>query len=488
VLDFPVAAKHKLLRLRPPTPPRGDPESNVYHDAASFNAVVTQSHRIDIPPNIHLRHYQIEACEAWMRNEGKGFLVMATGSGKTIVALACVVRLLRELGKLFVVVACPFQHLVDQWAKEAKRFGFRPILAYRSRETWQKPLNTAILDYKLGNRENVFVITTHSTFIGEPMQDSLSRLKGPSLFVADEVHHLGATEGRKNLPDLFIYRMGLSATPRRWFDEQGTTALEEYFGPTVFEFPLKAAIEEGCLSEYYYYPHLVELTEDELEDYEELTKKIAQLFDSGSIPGEDPFLDALLRKRSDILNRASNKIIALAQLVSEEQNLHHALFYCVPAQIDEVISLLGKELGIRVHRFTVEESNDERQQLLNSFASGELQALVAIRCLDEGVDVPSTHVAYLLASSSNPREFIQRRGRILRKAVGKPYAVIHDMIAVPSFSYHAKTRSRESFNTERRILKRELARFREFAEASNNPFEATQVIWDIAKAYNLLDF
>lgn len=488
VLDFPTAAKRALLRFRPSARPEGDPETETTGKTFGQLNVPSQAQRIAIPSDISLRHYQEEACEAWMSREGQGILTMATGSGKTITALASAVRLLEKQGRLFVLVTCPFQHLVDQWADEAKQFGFRPILAYQSRQTWENSLHRRLVDYNLGNRENVFVITSHSTFIGEPMQDSLTRLKGPSLLVADEVHHLGATEGRKNLPDMFIYRMGLSATPKRWFDEQGTIALEEYFGPTVFEFPLKEAIREGCLSEYYYYPLLVELTDDEFEEYEELTKKIAQLFSVGGVPGEDPALDALLRKRASILNTASNKISALADLVSKEPNLHHALFYCVPGQIDEVTLLLGKEFGIRVHKFTVEESVEERVRLLESFANGELQALTAIRCLDEGVDVPCTQVAYLLASSSNPREFIQRRGRILRKAPGKQYATIHDMITVPSLSYHKKLRTREAFNAERRILKRELVRFREFAEASKNPFQANDVIWNIAKAYNLLDF
>lgn len=488
VLDFPVAAKHRILHFRTSAKPTRDPETGVDPSILATGSVPPLVQKIDIPLDITLRHYQSEASEAWIRSNGRGFLVMATGSGKTITALASTVRLLREEGRLFVVVACPFQHLVDQWAGEAKRFGFRPILAYQSRQAWENMLKARIFDYNLGNRENVLVITTHATFIGEAMQDSLLRLKGPSLLVADEVHHLGATVGRKNLPDVFVYRMGLSATPRRWFDEKGTIALEEYFGPTVFEFPLKDAIREGCLSEYYYYPLLVELTGEELEEYEELTRKIAQLFERGEVPEEDPILDALLRKRSDVLNKASNKIVALAELVSKEPDLHHALFYCVPGQIDQVVRLLGNEFGIRVHRFTVNESTEERRQLLESFATGELQALVAIRCLDEGVDVPSTHVAYLLASSSNPREFIQRRGRILRKAPGKQYAVVHDMITVPSLSYRKRLGSREAFNVERRILKRELARFREFAEASKNHFQANDVIWNLAKAYNLLDF
>jgi DNA phosphorothioation system restriction enzyme len=487
ILEFPIAAKHRLLRFRPQTRPEVDPESDIPIEASVFGRGLRRRKKIDIPLDIKLRDYQEAACQAWMSNQGRGLLTMATGSGKTITALASVVRMLREQGNLFVVITAPFQHLVDQWADEARRFGFQPILAYQSRQVWESLLNSRTVDYNLGNRGNVFLITTHSTFIADAMQESLSRVKGSSLLVADEVHHLGAIEGRKNLPEVFSYRMGLSATPKRWFDEEGTTALGEYFGSEVFEFTLKEAIAEGCLSRYYYYPLLVELTADELGEYERLTQKIAQLFERGAKPDDDPALAHFLRKRAEILNKAFNKIGALAQLIEKEQDIHHALFYCVPGQIDEVTRLLGNKFNIRNHRFTVEESAAERKQLLDSFAKGELQALVAIRCLDEGVDVPATRVAYLLASSSNPREFIQRRGRILRKAPGKDHAIIHDMITVPSL-FNSARQSPEVFNTERKILKKELARFREFADSAENRFQANQVIWDMAKKYNMLDF
>ena len=320
------------------------------------------------------------------------------------------------------------------------------------------------------------------------MQASLARISHSSLLIADEAHHLGAEHGQRGLPPHFEFRMGLSATPDRWFDEEGTQALRDYFGDTVFEFDLAHAIAQGFLSEYYYRPHLIELTADELEEYERLTLRIAQLLDSATAPCTTPFLEGLLRRRADILNKAHNKLGRLADLLQNEHDLHHALFYCVPGQIDEVLSLLGNDFGIRVHRFTVEESAVERDRLLKDFARGHLQALVAIRCLDEGVDVPSTQVAFILASSSNPREYIQRRGRILRKFPGKENAVIHDLIAVPSLKEGVRASNERAFNLERRILRRELSRFREFADTSLNRFQATQVIWDLAKSYNLLDY
>ena len=487
VLDFPDAAKRQLLRLRPARPPLEDPEVQckaILEPRVQDNFISVP----DLPSDIELRPYQMDACEAWFQHRGQGMLAMATGSGKTMTSLAAAIKLLKEHERLFVVVACPFQHLVDQWAEDAERFGFKPLRAYESRHTWEGTVNSRVLDYNLGNRSHVMVISTHATLAGDVMQATLARLTGPSLLIVDEAHHLGAEVGRRSLPAQVQYRMGLSATPDRWFDDDGTKALHDYFGDTVFEFSLAEAIAQGFLSEYYYHPHLVELTDDELEVYEQLTRRIARLFDSSGDTREDSRLQFLLRQRADILNKAENKLGTLADLVGTEEDINHALFYCVPGQKDQVLSLLGNRLGLRVSQFTVEESTEERGRLLADFAQGRLQGLVAIRCLDEGVDVPSTHVAYILASTSNPREFIQRRGRILRKSPGKDHAVLHDLIAVPSLGNGSRPPSPETFKLERRILRRELARFREFADASLNRFQATEIIWNHAKAYNLLDY
>ena len=343
VLDFPEAAKRQLLRLRPAQPPSEDPETR---GKAVFEIKLQDSSISlpDLPSDIELRPYQMDACEAWFHHGGQGMLAMATGSGKTITSLATTIKLLKERERLFVVVACPFQHLVDQWAEDAERFGFKPLRAYESRHTWESTVNSRILDYNLGNRSHVMVISTHTTLAGDVMQASLARLSGPSFLIADEAHHLGAEVGRRSLPTQFQYRMGLSATPDRWFDDEGTEALHHYFGDTVFEFTLAEAIAQGFLSEYYYYPHLVELTDDELEEYEQLTLRIARLFDSIGGTREDSLLEFLLRQRADILNTAENKLGTLAELVGSEENINHALFYCVPGQKDQVLSLLGNHV------------------------------------------------------------------------------------------------------------------------------------------------
>lgn len=437
-----------------------------------------------LPKDIVLRKYQSEAIDAWFENGCRGLWEMATGTGKTITALSALAKLREEQGDLFVLIACPYQHLVDQWYEEAVRFGFEPILAYKSSANWVNQLNTALVRYNYGVRNIVCTITTQTTFITETMQKLLSKLKRGAVLVADEVHHLGAERSRKRLTDVFNHRLGLSATPNRWFDESGTTALKTYFGDTVYEFSLDKAIKMGYLCPYYYHPHLVELTDEEFEAYEHLTERISKLYHQVESGETSEVLERLLIKRATLLNRAENKLAKLAELLTDKtDSLHHTLFYCAPGRIVPVLELLIA-LGLRVAKFTAEESAAERQELLKMFASGHLQALVAMKCLDEGVDVPSTRTAYILASSSNPKEFIQRRGRILRQSGGKEHAEIHDLIAVPPIDYCEY--STEAFRTERKIIERELKRFGEFAGMALNKFEARDKIWELAKNYNLL--
>ena len=437
-----------------------------------------------LPEDIVLRKYQSEAIDAWFLNGCRGLWEMATGTGKTITALSALAKLREEKKHQFVVIACPYQHLVDQWHEEAIRFGFEPILAYKNSATWVNQLNTALVRYNYGIRDTVCTITTQTTFITDTMQKLLSKLKRRAVLVADEVHHLGAERSRKRLTDVFNYRLGLSATPNRWFDELGTTALKTYFGDTVYEFSLDIAIKNGYLCPYYYYPHLVELTDNEFEAYERLTERISKLYHQVESGETSQVLERLLIKRSTLLNRSENKLVKLAELMTDRTaSLHHSLFYCATGRIVPVRELLT-DLGLRVAKFTAEESTAERQELLKMFASGHLQALVAMKCLDEGVDVPSTRTAYILASSSNPKEFIQRRGRILRQSSGKEHAEIHDLIAVPPIDYREYKTS--TFRTERKIVRKELERFNEFAGMALNKFEARNKIWELAKNYDLL--
>jgi len=484
VFDLPEAAREKILRLRTGERPYSEPEWVKLRRAREAKSPYSIPHP-ELPSYVTLRDYQKEAIEAWFKHECRGLLEMATGTGKTITALAASARLYGQDERLAVIIAVPYQHLVDQWHEEAKAFGYRPVLAYKSKVSWLNELNQQIMDYNAGHRGFISVITTHTTFISTEFQESIARLKGPSLLIGDEAHHLGAERSRWTYPENIPFRLALSATPDRWFDDAGTAALRTYFGETVFAFPLEKAIGIS-LTPYYYYPHLVPLTDEELDHYQDLSARIAKLMNRKDERGQQA-LKMLLIRRAELLNKAENKLQVLSELVDAQPDMKYALFYCAPGQIDDALHLLGWEKGLRIHSFTAEEDTQERQQLLADFAHGDLQALVAMKCLDEGVDVPSTRTAYILASSSNPREFIQRRGRILRKAPGKEFSIIHDLIAVPPTIWTV-LRSSPTFDAERSIMRRELQRFKEFANPALNKHQALDVIWYIANRYGLMDF
>ena len=476
VVDFPTAVAETLLI-----------HGTVYETIPDMSPTPSKITEVDapyLPRDLILRDYQWEAINAWFANGCCGLWEMATGTGKTITALSALAKLKEEKKHLFIIIVCPYTHLVDQWRKEIERFGFKPMLAYQTSAIWLSRFQTALVRYNLGVSDVVCVITTRDTFTGEKMQKQLSKLKRRAVLVADEAHHLGAEQSRERLTDIFDHRLGLSATPNRWFDVKGTTALKTYFGKTVYKFSLAKAIKRGYLCSYNYYPHLVELTDEEFDEYERLSKKISRLSHGENLDEPSKALERLLIRRAALLHTADNKLPMLEELLARKtEELHHTLFYCAPGQIDSVIPMLT-DLGMRVAKFTAEESAAERLELLNMFSSGHLHALVAIRCLDEGVDVPSTRTAYILASSSNPKEFIQRRGRILRLAPGKKCAEIHDLISVPSLEH--RQNSNATFVTERRIMERELGRFSEFAETALNKIAARNIIWQLAKDYNLL--
>lgn len=484
IYDLPTAVREKIVQLRSTERPYIMPAW--VKDTPQIQAIsLIQPSTPSVPGSLQLRDYQLQAIEAWFDNGCRGFFEMATGTGKTITALAASVRLYERAKKIAIIVAVPYQHLVDQWDEEAQAFGYRPVLAYQSKAIWLDKLQEKISNYNNGYHPVVSVIVTHTTFCDEDFQAVLAKLRGASLLIADETHHLGAESSRKHLPDTIPFRLALSATPDRWYDEEGTIELRNYFGNTVFEFPLEKAIGVS-LTPYMYYPHLVPLTDEELESYQELSSRIAPLMERKDQRSQDN-LKLLLIRRAQLLNQAENKLKIVSELVDQNPDMHHTLFYCAPGQHKEVLKMLGWDKGFIVHGFTADEDARTRKRLLEDFAKGDLQVLVAMKCLDEGVDVPSTQTAFILASSSNPREFIQRRGRILRKAPGKEFAVIYDMIAVPPDTWTVSQDS-PTFQSERSIIRRELQRFKEFAGSALNKQQALDIVWDIAKRYSLLDF
>jgi DNA phosphorothioation system restriction enzyme len=437
------------------------------------------------PDWVEPREYQHDAVRAWSKNGGRGIFNMATGTGKTVTALLTATQAAETLDEIFVVVAVPYQHLVDQWGESVQDFGIDPVRVYESRKKWEELLQRQLNEFQSGARDAVVAVVTHTTFASEHFQRLLSRTNSKTLLVADEMHHLGAPHLREAFPEHVPLRLGLSATPERWYDDEGTEALETYFGGIVYEYGLERAIDNGALCPYYYVPHIVTLTADETAEYMQLSRRIGRL--AGAVQGGigdadlqgNTSLKHALFKRARIVGTAERKLERLSELVQHTGSVEHTLVYCgdgsvetdevgqeTRRHVDATVDQL-RTLGIDAERFTARESQAERERLLNSFERAELQALVAIRCLDEGVDIPATETAYMLASSTNPRQFIQRRGRILRNHPGKDHAVVHDFIAVPG-SGDLGSLDDETFDAERSLIRKELQRVSTFADAAMN--------------------
>ncbi|WP_416676601.1 DNA phosphorothioation system restriction enzyme [Egbenema bharatensis] len=452
-----------------------------------------------LPSWLKLRSYQQQAIANWFANKGRGTLKMATGSGKTITALAIAAELYQrsvEHNKPLqgLLIVCPYRHLVTQWATAARQFGLQPVLAFESVQNWQGELQSQLLAVLSGNQPFVTVITTNATLIRDSLQSQLQFFPQRSLIIGDEAHNLGATRLESSLPQEIKLRLALSATPERYFDERGTERLLEYFGSVLEpEFTLKDAIAAKALVPYLYYPVLVELTEPEIERYEELTRRMGRAIGIGGDMDDNEVLTALLVQRARLIGAATNKIKALRQIMSDRLQTSHTLFYCGDGsvegevteasvrQLEAVTTLLQDEFSYRVQTYTAATSLEEREELCYQFTHGILQGLVAIRCLDEGVDIPEIQTAVILASSSNPRQFVQRRGRILRPSPGKERAELFDMIVIPP------DLGRESWRIERNLLRKELQRFVEFADLAVNSGQARKVLLPLQEKYQLLE-
>lgn len=498
VLEFPEAARRSLLKHYPDEPPTKEPKvaaSDGNYDLSNINGLEQLTQTPSLPTWLTLRPYQQQAIQNWFENKGRGTLKMATGSGKTITALAIATQLCEAIQLQALVIICPYRHLVQQWARECRKFGIaKPILAFESVSQWQGHLSNQLYNVRAGHQPFLTVITTNATFITPGFQSQLRYFPEKTLLVGDEAHNLGAKQLISCLPIQIGLRLALSATPERYFDAQGTEALLNYFGAVLQpEFTLRDAIAQGALVHYLYYPILVELTESEIETYLALTTKIGRRLAMGEDPDNHEGLAALLSQRSRLLGAAANKLEALEEIMRSRLHTSHTLFYCGDGsvedgthneslrQLEAVARLLGNDLGYRVNTYTAETALEEREDLRRRFETGELQGLVAIRCLDEGVDIPAIETAIILASSGNPRQFIQRRGRVLRPHSNKQRATIFDMIVLPP------ALGRETLEVERNFLRKELSRFVEFADLADNAGEARIRLIDLQRRYGLLD-
>jgi len=524
VIDFSAVAIEKLQTYKKESYNRNIDEEEKKVIESSINAdnefvnidnleCFISNNNVPKLPFDKLRDYQEQAISEWGKQNYKGIFDMATGTGKTYTGLGAVVDLYNYCNSdLAVIICCPFIHLVEQWVEDLIKYNIEPIIGYGSsaQKNWKTRLERAVECHnkKIEGKKFFCFITTNATFSSDFVKEQIKKLDNKSLLLVDEAHYFGSNNIRKILPEHFDYRLALSATINRHGDKEGTEFLFEYFGDKCIEYTLEMAIEAGMLTQYYYYPVLVYLTPDELEKYKLLSKTIAKFLvgnDRNEIPeAAKPYL----LKRARLIAGAENKLEALREQITNYKNKNHLLVYCGATtidapdndnsnsdekesirQINAVCKMLGNELNMKVAQFTSQEDMKERTSIKKLFARGDmLQALVAIKCLDEGFNIPEIKTAFILASTTNPKEYIQRRGRVLRLSEGKEYAEIYDFITLPRPVDATYSLTEYEQQYEQGLVRREFDRMKEFNKLAINSTDNNEnLIWELINSYHLYD-
>ncbi len=514
IIDFPELKQEIIDRYKRAKPDYDLDRKELEHETGYVELVGTNENYPKFPDGFHLHDYQEQAIEEWKHQGFCGIFDMATGTGKTYTGLGALTTLAQSVdNKLAAIIVCPYQHLVEQWVEDIEKFNIHPIIGYSgsSQKDWKKQLEDAIRDQKLRvrNREFFCFVCTNATYASEFVQKQINKIKSAILFMVDEAHNFGAPYLSCLMHERYTYRLALSATINRHNDEEGTEKLFNFFGNKCIEYTLERAISEKKLTPYKYYPIIVTLSDEELEAYNQLSYEMGKCIIRGkngkaklSKQGE-----RLALKRSRIVAGARGKLNALEEAIEPYRGDSHLLVYCGATkgleenqensdvdtedlrQIDEVTNLLGNKMQMEVSQFTSKENIDERAVLKREFSIGEtLKVLIAIKCLDEGVNIPKIKTAFILASTTNPKEYIQRRGRVLRLAEGKEYAEIYDFITLPYSPDDVISLTEAQLKRCITLVKNELNRATEFSRLSLNMVEAESILDEVRDAYSLNDF
>ena len=502
VVSIPHAVRDKILHSYPSEhPPTESEYQSLYRQATKHKGNETIddesqfapfNFEFEIPNWIKYEsgsfEHQGKAVEAWCAYNFRGVLEMATGSGKTISAMISAYKVYQKTKPLLIVVAAPYIPLINQWCGEIGQFNVKTTnmaeannaaARIKSIQQVKRRLRTGISNVEA-------IVVTHVTLCSEDFFDAIASFECPRLLIADEAHNLGRESFVNNQPKYYEYRLGLSATPVRQYDEEGTEAIFAFFGPVVFRFSLKEAIGK-CLVEYDYHIHPCHLSENEMDQWYDLTEKIKKNAWRKQDGKSDDYLAKLYRDRRELLETIESKVFTLASLLDGQNlnDLKYTLIYASdkgPEQLEQINQLL-RDRGVLFHQITAEETadHDKTKNIIQSFQHGEIQVLTAKRVLDEGVNIPQICQAFILASTTIERQWIQRRGRLLRtcNAIGKNHSTIHDFIALPPDIKNGLDPDTRS------LIRSELSRIHEFASLARNAGRADGPLKIIDKLVNL---
>lgn len=450
------------------------------------------------PPNLP-REYQINAYKNWVANQYSGIFGMATGTGKTKTSLNCVLNEFQKTSTYHVIILVPSIALLTQWEEEVRDFNFQSILKIGGGNTWEKEISNYASNFCAGIKKNLVIISTYASFTLPKFQKYFKKIESEFILIADEAHNIGASNIKKVISGSEINKkIGLSATPKRVYDPEGTDFIDAFFNdrePYTYSFSMKEAMQKGYLTDYKYYPIIVELNDEELDEYIEISKRLLRYFDfEKGVFKKDPIVERLLLKRKNIIHKANNKIECFKRIISELKQLNKLkfIFTYIPEgysyeedgsperMLDKFLVAANAVVpSLKMNSYIAD--GQKLKDILKGFSDGRIDMLFAMKMLDEGVDVPRAEVGIFASSTGNPRQFIQRRGRLLRKHDDKPYATVYDMVVIPRLNDN----NRDLFNMEKNLVKNELRRVGYFASLAMNFYDSKQALEQVCFKYNL---
>ena len=440
--------------------------------------------------------YQADALNKWKNNDYRMLFEMATGTGKTRTAIAGIKYLNQTRNRLITIISTPQNTLSKQWKDEVDAQGLcfdESVVVDGSVTNWEGLLTKLLYKNGTGLADHCVFYTTHITASSDKFTNAMRTCLQPGtevLFVGDETHWLGARKLHNALLPEYKYRIGLSATPSRWFDDAGTARLADFYGNATFEFTIKDALTEynpmtgkHFLVNYNYLISKVRLTEEETKEYKDVSNRISKLWNmKDSDPDAATRLERLMEKRANIIKNADAKYDELERILDDLESkgrIENLIIFVSSQQILQVLDILNNR-GIISHKLTEKEgtkaekrfnNKSEREAIIAKFKAGVYQALIAIKCMDEGIDIPTADLGILMASSTNPREYVQRIGRIIRQAPDKKFANLYD-ICVDTIA----DLDDDSIVLERKIKDKEQVRLKEIAENAINSIDALKII------------
>ena len=438
IYDIPESIKKKIINISP-------------RDVSDL--MIMRKYKKDISEKnsqLNLFDHQLRALKMWEDNGYQLLMEMATGTGKTRTAIGCFMILKAKLSRFLVIVATPQSTLSRQWKNDVEHelnicFD-QSIVVDSSNHYGKKEFEKLILDLNSGLKNNGIIYTTHNTASSNDFTNIIKNYGNGIniLFICDEVHGIASDKQKLALLDIYQYRIGLSATPERMYDEVGTNLIRTYFGNRSFEFSIKDALNTinpltgmPFLNHFYYYPCFVYLNDKELAKYKDYSRKIAVVKSQEDC--DEELLNRFYIERAEILKNAEGKLVEVENIIdhlNQFEKIQDTIIFAGHKQIEDVLIMLGKK-GIIRSKVTDEEStskivgvhgNTEREETIDQFRNGNVQVIVGMKCLDEGIDIKNARIAILMASSTNPREYVQRIGRVIRITKGKKPSIIYDLI------------------------------------------------------------